>query len=162
MSIKIMSWVLDHSPYTGKQRLVHLVLADHANDEGLCWPSQATIARRAGCSVEYVRTTVTQMVAEGFLFIEKQSAGRGHPTHYRIIPKTVTPNLVGPFPGNPQIQRDKPPNPSPNNHQEPPVKSSGSDHHTTTRCLYCRDIIKAGEKYHYCAAMNQRVKVQHD
>jgi hypothetical protein len=160
MSIKIMSWVLDHSPYTGKQRLVHLVLADHANDEGLCWPSQATIARRAGCSVEYVRTTVTQMVAEGFLFIEKQSAGRGHPTHYRIIPKTVTPNPVGPFPGNPQIQRDKPPNPSPNNHQEPPVKPNGGEH--TTRCLYCRDIIKAGEKYHYCSAMNQRVKVQHD
>ena len=67
MSIKIMSWVLDHSPYEGKARLVHVVLADHANDDGVCWPSQEKIGKRAGCSTEHVRSTVKQMVAEGYV-----------------------------------------------------------------------------------------------
>jgi hypothetical protein len=120
MSIKIMSWVLDHSPYSGKRRLVHLVLADHANDDGECWPSQKVIARRAGCSVEYVRTTVKQMAADGYVRIVKSSTREGDAHRYLL----TSPNELGTVPKSkgrgPQIQRATSPNPSPSNRQEPP------------------------------------------
>ena len=153
MSIKIMSWVLDHSPYLGKQRLIHLVLADHANDEGLCWPSQETIARRAGCSVEYVRTTVTSMVTAGYLVREQESAGRGKPTHYRVVPKSVGGSSENPQvqQGNPQLSRPKPPNPSPNNRQEPSITIN------KVTCPYCRKKIDK-DKAHNCSAMNQLMR----
>ena len=157
MSIKIMSWVLDHSPYLGKQRLIHLVLADHANDEGLCWPSQETIARRAGCSVEYVRTTVTSMVTDGYLVRERESAGRGKPTHYRVVPKSVGGSSENPQvqQGNPQLSRPKPPNPSPNNHQEPSKNLSSSIE--KVQCPYCKRKFVWG-KPHDCSAMNMRMR----
>lgn len=119
MSIKIMSWVLDHSPYRGKMRLVHLVLADHANDDGECWPSQAQIARRAGCTVETVRTTVRTLIDDGYLEITRPSSREGDSHHYRLL----SPNGLGAVPKSfvlgPQIIRAGSPNLSPSNRQEP-------------------------------------------
>lgn len=157
MSIKIMSWVMDHSPYLGKQRLIHLVLADHASDEGFCWPSQETIARRAGCSVEYVRTTIAEMINDGFLVRERESAGRGKPTHYRVVPKSVGGSSGNPQmqPGNPQIQPPKPPNPSPKNHQEPSMNHQEIPE--KVECPYCREKFIWG-KPHDCSAMNMRMR----
>lgn len=69
VSVKNMSWVFDHSPYSLGTRLVHLALADEANDtyNGLLWISQGTIAAKA----KVARTTVTvilkRMVADGWL-----------------------------------------------------------------------------------------------
>jgi hypothetical protein len=53
MSIQAMSWVLDHSPTKGADRLVLLSLANHASKEQVngaweCWPGVATICREAG------------------------------------------------------------------------------------------------------------------
>ncbi len=46
-----MSWVLKHSEETLGRRLVLLVLADHAKEDGTCsWPSVATIAKEARLS----------------------------------------------------------------------------------------------------------------
>lgn len=121
MSVNVMSWVFDHSPYDGKQLLIHLVLADHANKQGVCWPSQSTIAASAKCSVEYVRTTVRQMVTEGYLVIEKQASGRGNSSRYRLLAKAPepvddstgeTPKSFGSFEANPQIEQEEPPNPA--------------------------------------------------
>jgi hypothetical protein len=91
VSIKIMSWVLDHSPYEGKARLIHVVLADHANDEGICWPRQDQIAARAGCSVEHVRVTVKQMISDGYVEIVAASKGRGSSHRYFL----KTPSHLG-------------------------------------------------------------------
>ena len=153
MSIKIMSWVLDNSPYTGKARLIHVVLADHANDQGICWPTQQTIAARAGCTVEHVRTTVHQMVTDGYLEILENSRGRGSSHLYQLkYPKTV--GVIGDGipqvqPVNPQIQRPNTPNPSPNNRQEPSI---------TNRCPYCSRVVKDQRKGHMCSAMNQLIR----
>ncbi len=135
MSVKVMSWVFENSPYRGKARLVHLTLADHADDFGRCWPSQAEIARKSGCSVEHVRKTVKRMIEDGFVRIVQVSAGRGR-SHIYVL---ETPNSVGVFGGkpptrrvrNPQIHASKPPNPSPKNHQEP------SKNHQLRGCVLC-------------------------
>ena len=154
MSIKIMSWVLDHSPYEGKARLVHVVLADHANDEGLCWPSQKTIAHRAGCSVEHVRVTVKQMIADGFVSIVKESTRDGQAHQYKLmVPKSFgLPNSTG---DGPQVDGVTSPNLSPSNRQEPPKNHQGSN--VRVECPYCRRKITWG-KPHDCSAMNMRMK----
>ncbi len=51
MSVHVMSWVLKHSEETLGRRLVLLVLADHAKEDGTCsWPSVETIATEARLS----------------------------------------------------------------------------------------------------------------
>lgn len=84
MSIRIMTAVWQSSPYSGDRLLIHLALADFANDEGECWPSQATIARKARCSVRHVRTTILAMVADGEIEITEQRLGRRARTSYLL------------------------------------------------------------------------------
>lgn len=147
MSIKIMSWVWDNSPYEGKALLVHLALADWAGDHGVCWPNQESIAKKARCSVETVRTTVRSMERDGFLEIIQQSRGRGDSTRYQLkSPKPLGPNDLG-LSENPQIDGPKPPNPSPKNRQEPSIN---------TKCAYCNVKLTPG-KAHNCSAMNMRI-----
>ena len=117
MSIKIMSWVWDNSPYEGKVLLIHLALADFANDDGMCWPNQTRIADKCRCSVETVRTSVRRMEEDGLVEIVKASAGRGSSHVYRLVNPKSSVDFARKNPqadtGNPQIERDKTPNPSP-------------------------------------------------
>lgn len=146
MSIKIMSWVMDHSPYSGKARLVHLVLADHANDEGVCWPSQERIAARAGCTVEHVRLTVKRMVSDGYVQIVQESRGPGSSHRYML----KNPKSVGVSDhGIPQIDRPNTPNPQGDNHKE-------SSKEESVVCSYCYKTFIWG-KPHDCPATNMRM-----
>jgi hypothetical protein len=161
VSIKIMSWVLDHSPYEGKARLIHVVLADHANDEGICWPRQDQIANRAGCSVEHVRVTIKQMVADGYVEIVSVSKGRGSSHRYLLKnPKSVgvsdhgTPQVDG---ISPQVDGTITPNPSPNNRQEPSITISSDTVSQKVMCPYCHKKFDT-TKPHNCSAMNQLIR----
>ena len=117
MSIRVMSWVWDNSPYEGKVLLIHLALADFANDDGVCWPNQERIAKKCRASVETVRTATRAMQGDGYLEIISESSGRGSSHRYQLkTPKssggngTETPKSTG---RNPQTSRVKPPNPGP-------------------------------------------------
>jgi len=89
MSIKIMTWVWEHSPYSGAPLLVHLALADHANDEGRCWPSQRRLADKARCTDRLVRSAISRMQADRLLDIEVESNGRK--THmYRLLTPEIS------------------------------------------------------------------------
>jgi hypothetical protein len=63
MSIKLMTqvWESDIGPAT--KRLVLLALADSANDEGVCWPSVATIARKAGASKRRTEEVLAELAS---------------------------------------------------------------------------------------------------
>ena len=76
MSITATSYVWKHSPYTGVQKLIHLALADYADDNGLCYPKQSTLAEKATASERYVRETLKQMVADGQIRVIQK--GRQH------------------------------------------------------------------------------------
>ena len=96
MGFRNVAWVLDNSPYKGTQRLIHVIIADCANDEGgICWPSQAFIARRAACTVETVRSTVKQMINDGHLVVISPSTVNGKAHTYRL---KTSPNLKGRVP----------------------------------------------------------------
>lgn len=67
MSIRIMSAVWDESPYEHSLLLVHLALADAANDEGYCWPAVKSIAKKCRLDERYTRRLLNQMVEDGFV-----------------------------------------------------------------------------------------------
>lgn len=75
MSIRLMSDVWrTNLPTT--EKMVLLVIADHANDEGTqSYPSQATIAEKASISIRTVQRAVNTLVLEGYIRMFKHSGG---------------------------------------------------------------------------------------
>lgn len=78
------------------EKMVLLVIADHANDEGTeAWPSQATIASKASISIRTVQRSVNSLVAAGYLKMEKHAGGSANcredrrPHRYTINIKTL-------------------------------------------------------------------------
>lgn len=61
MSVKVMSYVWDIPSFKGSDKLVMLCLADHADDQGVCWPSIDTISRKSGVSATTVKTTLKKL-----------------------------------------------------------------------------------------------------
>src|SRR5208283_5308628 len=47
--------------------LVYIALAKHADGEGVCWPSMATIGKLARCARETVARSITHLEARGYL-----------------------------------------------------------------------------------------------
>jgi len=91
MSIKLMTWVWDNSKYEGARLLLHLSMADHANDGGWFYAGQKRLASRARCSIDYVRKTCLEMIEDEYLIIERKGNGRGFATQYVLL----TPNSEG-------------------------------------------------------------------
>ena len=88
MSIRLMNevWSLDLS---ATSKIVLLSLADQANEEGVCWPSIAHIAKRSSVSTRTVHRCISQMAATGLL--EVISGGNGVSNNYRLTPDRVSP-----------------------------------------------------------------------
>lgn len=86
MSIRLMTWVWANSPYSGERLLLHLALADFANDDGVCFPSHGTLAKKARCSTSWVSKSIRQMVADGLIeIVEPAGEGRGKVGRYRLL-----------------------------------------------------------------------------
>jgi hypothetical protein len=143
MSVEAMSWVFKHSPYTLGSRLVHLALADVANDghDNRVWMAQKTIADKAGLSTRQVARILQTMVDDGALVLVSQGVGRGNASEYRLVmetgqsvtvsepesltdpaenPTTATENPTNSVPSKPGTQEElKEPNPSRRKQQTP-------------------------------------------
>lgn len=85
MSIHVMSWVLRHSEErVAGRRLVLLVLADHAHEDGRCsWPSIKTIAHEARMSERGVQYALRELEESGRIIRDGWS--RFRTTSWRII-----------------------------------------------------------------------------
>jgi len=95
MSIKWMTWVWQSSPYTGERLLLHLALADFANDEGVCFPSHHTLARKARCSTSWVSQTMKQMIKDDMIeVVERAGNGRGKVGRYRLTKGGIESDLT--------------------------------------------------------------------
>lgn len=75
MSIRLMSAVWrTRLPLT--EKMVLLIIADHANDEGTeAWPSQATIAAKGSITIRTVQRSVNNLVAKGYIRLQKHAGG---------------------------------------------------------------------------------------
>ncbi len=84
MSIKVMTRVWELSRHKGSELLLMLALADWANDDGVCWPSIPTLARKVRMSERQVQRMVRDLVASHELYADTKK-GRGHTTRYIVL-----------------------------------------------------------------------------
>jgi hypothetical protein len=95
MSIKLMSaaWELD-IPST--EKMVLLCLCDFAGDEGICWPSVPTIARKCSKGDRTVQAAIQWLRDEGFCAWD---ATPGKPHRFTLNPRKIcTPAGFAPNP----------------------------------------------------------------
>ncbi len=84
MSIQAVAWVLTSSESKGVTRLVAISLANHANDEAMCWPAQRTIAAEAGIGVGTVSLAIKRLVAMGELRVV-ENGGPARSARYVLV-----------------------------------------------------------------------------
>lgn len=117
------------------QKIVLLALADCANDEGGCWPSMATLAKKCSKGERTVQGVIKQLVEAGHLS-RKEIPGKG--CQYTVHPRRdCTPAETAPrsevrvppqgLRDTPAAAADKPSK----NHQEPSIDSSSDDERVT-------------------------------
>lgn len=102
MSIKLMAaaWDLD-IPST--EKMVLLCLADYAGDNGACWPSVPSIAKKCSKSERTVQTAIQWLRAEGFCSWDETP---GKPHQFRLDPRKIcTPTPAKSAPPNPRNSR---------------------------------------------------------
>lgn len=78
-----MSAVWKHTDLRGTELLILLGLADHANDDGYCWPSYAKIAAKARTSTRWAMRCVKKLESQGYL-IREHRGNVGRSNVYRI------------------------------------------------------------------------------
>lgn len=65
MSVRHIGLVLDHLQAAAPVKLVALILADHADSDGICWPSYRRIAGRSCLASRTVRRYVHELIDAG-------------------------------------------------------------------------------------------------
>ena len=83
MSIKLMNkaW---NTPLPLTHKMVLLALADASSDEGRCWPSILTMARKCGASDRTIQITIKALMKAGYL-VKHARAGRS--TLFQLLPE---------------------------------------------------------------------------
>ena len=130
-----MNWIWTSSPTSGNERLVLLALADACSrDDGTgCWPSIATIARKANISERTVQRVLDRLERTGHLKVHRGQGGAHRSTNsYTVVVHNGrqvdarqdvtgatddTPGVTQPR--HPTGDKTVSPNP-PGNHQDPP------------------------------------------
>ena len=72
-------------PLPDSEKIVLLALADCANDEGHCWPSMATLARKCSKSDRTVQAAIKSLVDSGHL-TRREVPGKG--CNYTVHPRS--------------------------------------------------------------------------
>lgn len=67
MSIKAMSYVWENSKASGSELLLLLAICDHAADDGYCWPSIETLAKKIRMSTRSVMRFIQSLEERGEL-----------------------------------------------------------------------------------------------
>ena len=65
MSTTAIKWAFAQCVRSSTGKLMLLVLADHADDEGRCRPKQRTLAQRVECSATTVRLHLARLEKDG-------------------------------------------------------------------------------------------------
>jgi DNA-binding MarR family transcriptional regulator len=88
MSFEAIRWAFAQE-IPGPEKLVLLVLANHADDERTCYPSMATIARETGTSRCNVLRVIPKIVERGLLSFEKRVTHHGKSSHLYTLSMTI-------------------------------------------------------------------------
>jgi hypothetical protein len=77
MSINLIDAAFRRGPANPSHRLVLIALADNANDQGVCWPKLALIARKACVSQRTVIRIIDSLSEEGWITRERRAVKNG-------------------------------------------------------------------------------------
>ena len=78
----IPNWVRERTELTMTAKMLYGTLVQHANNEGVAWPSQETLASEMGCTDRCIRSAATCL--ERHELIEVQQPGLGASNRYRF------------------------------------------------------------------------------
>lgn len=85
MSTRALNWVWSLDELGPSETLVLLALADQANDDGLAWPAQGSLAKRARQTDRNVRRMLVRLQGLGLLEVEHRSSTGGRRSNrYRL------------------------------------------------------------------------------
>ena len=98
MSVKVLTYVLENSAQKGNELLTLIVLADHANEQGLGWPSVVRIAKLIRADERTARRCIRRLEQSGELKLRKGDGKGG--TNLYWIPMQETLELFPDTPGN--------------------------------------------------------------
>jgi DNA-binding MarR family transcriptional regulator len=122
MSIEYMTMVFkSRQPANSAQRLVLLALADHANDEAVCWPSIKKLSDHTCLSIRGVQYAIRNLEAAGLLKIKaggiNSQSGQRYANTYTLTLKGAqlapTPAYCAPTPAQSAPLQEVHPSPAP-------------------------------------------------
>ncbi|WP_181769462.1 helix-turn-helix domain-containing protein [Bradyrhizobium sp. UNPA324] len=77
MSWQATAWAAKQVTGSASNKLTLLALANYADHEGVCWPTQETLARDTEQSVDTVQRRLKALVKLGLVRVETRPGGRG-------------------------------------------------------------------------------------
>jgi MarR-like DNA-binding transcriptional regulator SgrR of sgrS sRNA len=86
MSVKASFWAIEQRPRSRDHKLVLMLLADWADEDGEAWPRITTIAERAMCSVRHAVNVLNELEADDYLrkVRTRRRDGRQGSNRYRL------------------------------------------------------------------------------
>lgn len=77
MSWQATAWAVEQVVGPPARKLLLLILANYADEHGICWPSQETLASNTGMSLDTVQRQTKKLQEAGFLTISRPPKRRG-------------------------------------------------------------------------------------
>lgn len=125
MSIQAVGWAIEVQTGSASRKVVLITLANYADPQGDCWPSQATLARDTELSDRTVRTAMKELEDLGLISRKKRFDKEGKQTT-----DMVTVHYQGRkyFPGGPETDDSLGRKQFPTNrHREPSVEDTSTN-----------------------------------
>jgi hypothetical protein len=95
MSVRVLSKVWEFFPEGGCELLTLLALADWSDDEGLSFPSIASLAKKTRLSSSQARRNVHALINSGYVNVvgNKYGGGSGSSRRYKIVLSLLAPSM---------------------------------------------------------------------
>jgi len=137
-----MNWAW-HQALKPVPKLVLMALADAADDEGICWPSVATLASKVGVSTRTVRRVMQELISGKLLAAEQRYRSDGscssnrYPYSWQGVTNCHRPLTPVTPPPDTRVRGPL----TPVSYQEPPLEPKKNHHNHLCRSLNNRIVV---------------------
>ncbi len=140
MSLRALTWAWEQELTNPSEKLVLLAIADHANDDGMCWPSMSHVAERCLLSTRQIQRITEHLVDYGLVSRERRKRPDGTLGTYTYTLNIHRTPMSGPT-GHPRPVVHRTPVSAQNRHNRTVIEPT-HDHFDQFWQLYPRKIAK--------------------